>query len=139
MGSVNGLEDSRPCRVLLVEDHADTRDMLARLLSGSYDVRVAACYETALTSAAEVTPHIVVTDVGLPGRDGMALMRALRDRYRVPGVAVTGHVPEDPQLFRDAGFIATLTKPISFDALLDVLTHVCAGHTRVAVSQTDAA
>ena len=116
----------RPCRVLLVEDHEDTRHLLARLLSTAFEVRTAGCYESALDSAAETVPHVVVTDVGLPGRDGVALMRELSHRYNVPGIAVTGHTPQDLGHFRDAGFVATLTKPISLDELLLVLGEACA-------------
>ena len=75
--------------------------------------------------AAESAPHVVVTDVGLPGRDGVALMRELRQRYNVPGIAVTGHIPEDPQQFRVAGFVACLTKPIQFDHLLQAISDAC--------------
>jgi CheY-like chemotaxis protein len=123
--AATGKQRSRSRRVLLVEDHADTRDMLVRLLSDSFDVRTADCYDSALHSAAEATPHVVVTDVGLPGRDGIALMRELRQRYQVPGIAVTGHVPENPHHFREAGFVACLTKPICFDKLIEVLDTAC--------------
>jgi CheY-like chemotaxis protein len=116
----------RSCRVLLVEDHDDTRVLLARMLSAEFDVRTAGCYDTALDSAAEAVPHVVVADIGLPGRDGVALMRELRQRYNVPGVAVTGHTPNDPHEFRDAGFVATLTNPISVDQLRRVISEACA-------------
>ena len=116
---------SAGCRILLVEDHADTRDMLARLLSPDFDVRTAECYDSALSRASEQTPDVVVTDVGLPGRDGVALMRELSRRYHVPGIAVTGHVPENPHHYRDAGFVACLTKPIQLDQLLRALNDAC--------------
>ena len=58
-------------RILLVEDHADTRDLLVRLLAPSFEVRTAECFDSAMASAAESRPHLVVTDVGLPGRDGV--------------------------------------------------------------------
>jgi DNA-binding response OmpR family regulator len=115
----------RSRRVLLVEDHEDTRQLLARLLSAQFEVRTAACYDTAMDSAALQVPHVVVTDIGLPGRDGVTLMRDLSRRYNVPGIAVTGHTPEDPGHFRDAGFVATLTKPISLDQLMLLLSETC--------------
>ena len=118
---LDGAPNPRP-RILLVEDHEDTHDLLVRLLSPSFDVRTAECFDTALMSATEVIPHLVVTDVGLPGRDGVTLMRELRDRYRVPGIAVTGHITEDPNHYYEAGFSAYLTKPIQFDELLRLVT-----------------
>lgn len=121
-------------RILLVEDHADTRELLVRLLSPSFDVRTAECFDSAMARAAEAVPDLVVTDVGLPGRDGISLMRELRDRYQIPGIAVTGHIPEDPSQFRSAGFTACLTKPIRFDELLRVVKTALDQHrqTRVA-------
>ena len=91
-----GSDKTHPCRVLIVEDHVDTRDLLVRLLSDAYDVRTAGCYESALTAAAEAPPQVVIADVRLPGKDGVELMRELRQRYQVPGIAVTGQIPEDP-------------------------------------------
>ena len=122
---VTGREPSTACRVLPVEDHIDTRDMLARLLSSDYDVRTAQCYDSALSSALQAKPDVVVTDVGLPGRDGVMLMRELHRRYQVPGIAVTGHTPEDPGAYRDAGFVTCLTKPIQLDQLIRALNAAC--------------
>lgn len=121
-------------RILLVEDHADTRDLLVRLLSPTFDVRTAECFDSAMACAAKALPDLVVTDVGLPGRDGISLMRELHDRYQIPGIAVTGHLPEDPSQFRRAGFAAYLTKPIRFDELLRVVNSALDQHgkTRVA-------
>jgi CheY-like chemotaxis protein len=112
----------RQCRVLIVDDHADTRDLLERLLAPRYEVVTAACYDSALVCAAATLPDIVVTDVGLPGRDGVALMRELRKRYGIAGIAVTGHAIENATAFREAGFVNWLRKPIQFSQLLDALT-----------------
>ncbi|HYO08382.1 MAG TPA: response regulator [Tepidisphaeraceae bacterium] len=120
------------CRLLLVEDHADTRDMLVRLLSHRFDVLVAGCYETAMTAAASdpgAPPDLLITDVGLPGgRDGLALMRELRDRHHIPGIAVTGYEVVSAEDFRAAGFVRWLTKPIRFDELLKAIDDACAAN-----------
>src|SRR5690349_20781940 len=110
------------CRLLLVEDHLPTRDMLVRLLASEYDVTVAQCYESALAAAEAHAPNIVVTDVGLPGgRDGITLMRELKKRHDIPGIAVTGYVFDDTRLLQDAGFASWLRKPIKFDDLLSAI------------------
>lgn len=111
----------RQCRVLLVDDHADTRDLLERLLSRRYEVATAACYDSALEAAAAALPDIVVTDIGLPGRDGLTLMRELHERYDIPGIAVTGHLIDNAAAFRAAGFVNWLHKPIQFAELLEAL------------------
>jgi CheY-like chemotaxis protein len=112
----------RRSRILLVDDHADTRDLLERLLSHRFEVVTASCYDSALATAAKNTPDIVIADIGLPGRDGVALMRELRRRYGVAGIAVTGHAIENATAFRAAGFVNWLRKPIQLVELLDALT-----------------
>ena len=62
---------------------------------------------------------LVICDLGLPDRSGADLMRDLKDRYGMRGLAVSGHT--DPQAVRDiekAGFDAHLDKPVVFDDLL---------------------
>jgi CheY-like chemotaxis protein len=113
--------------VLVVEDHYDTCDLMVRLLRGSYDVVTAECYESALRAAETHVPHVVVADVGLPGRSGLELMRELKQRYGVFGVAVTGHQLEDGPQYRDAGFVKFLRKPIRVEDLLKALHEACAG------------
>jgi CheY-like chemotaxis protein len=114
------------CRLLLVEDHLPTRDMLVRLLASEYDVAVAQCYDSGLAAAEAKPPQIVVTDVGLPGgRDGITLMRELKRRHDIPGIAVTGYVFDDTRLLKDAGFVAWLRKPIKFDDLLKAIHGAC--------------
>jgi CheY-like chemotaxis protein len=117
-----GVPQHRRCRILLVDDHADTRDLLQRLLTGRFDVATAACYDSALIAAEACPPDIVITDIGLPDRDGVTLMSELRRRYGVAGIAVTGHVIENATAFREAGFVNWLRKPIQLDELLDALT-----------------
>ena len=113
----------RLCRILVVDDDADTRYLLTRLLSRRFEVASASCYDSALAAAETHAPDIVVTDVGLPGRDGVALMRELRHRHGVAGIAVTGHeLDRSSREFREAGFVNWLRKPIQFSNLLDALT-----------------
>ena len=117
-----GAVQHRQCRILVVDDHADTRDLLERLLSRRFEVTTAACYNSALAAAEARTPDIVITDVGLPGRDGVALMGELRRRHGISGIAVTGHEIDRTAEFRQAGFVNWLRKPIQLDDLLDALT-----------------
>ena len=115
------------CRLLLVDDCADTREMLARLLSRDFVVDTAACYDSALEAARRTTPDLVISDIGLNGRDGFELMRELRDRHSVIGIAVTGHaIDDDDASFRAAGFMKYLRKPIGFDELLRAVHDACA-------------
>src|SRR6266550_6161900 len=114
-----------PCRVLVVEDHSDTCELMVRLLRDNYDVMTAKCYDSALRAAEASPPHVVVADVGLPGRSGLDLMRELKSRYSIPGVAVTGHDVKDGDEYRNAGFVKFLRKPIRVDELLRALAQAC--------------
>jgi signal transduction histidine kinase/ActR/RegA family two-component response regulator len=110
-------------RLLLVEDHEATRVTLDRLLTRrGYLVKSAACSVDALKVAAENTFDLVMSDIGLPDSDGYTLMKQLRDRYRLRGVALTGYGMEDDiERGRAAGFVAHLTKPVDVHKLAAVL------------------
>lgn len=108
-------------RLLLIDDDPATRDLMTRLLCGAYELSVADGYESALALADEVRPDLVLSDIGLSGRDGLKLMTELKRRYDVPGVAVSGHLPDAEEL-REAGFVSHLLKPIQFGELLKALT-----------------
>jgi signal transduction histidine kinase/DNA-binding response OmpR family regulator len=80
-------------RVLLVEDNADMRDHLVRLLAGQHwSVDAVGDADSALRQARDKRPHLVLSDVMLPGRDGLSLLADLRadpDLARVPVVLLT--------------------------------------------------
>src|SRR6185437_4197253 len=68
-----------PPRVLVVEDDADMREYLRRLLGRHYTVRLARDGNDALESVRRDTPNLVISDVMMPDLDGFGLLRALRD------------------------------------------------------------
>jgi PAS domain S-box-containing protein len=115
--------------VLVVEDNADAREILAMVLSeAGARVRHAADYDHALALVHEKWPDILVSDIGLSGRDGYELMRALRDwerqetKPRIFAVAHTAFTrPQDNQKAADAGFDAHLGKPLQPHALLTLI------------------
>ncbi len=81
-------------RVLVVDDNADMRDFLRRLLGERWWVDTAPDGLSALARAHERVPDVVVTDVMMPGLDGYGLLRALRadDRTRdVPVIFLSAH------------------------------------------------
>ncbi len=77
-------------RVLIVDDDADVRRMLATYLAG-HDYAVEAVENGAAMRAAleRQVPDVVLLDVGLPGEDGLSLARFLRERYGVGIIMVT--------------------------------------------------
>jgi signal transduction histidine kinase len=65
-------------RILLVDDNADMREYVRRLLADRYEVEAVADGLAALEAARERTPDLVLTDVMMPGLDGFGLLQALR-------------------------------------------------------------
>jgi DNA-binding response OmpR family regulator len=77
-------------RVLIVEDDRDVRTMLAEYLGGAgFEVAQADGGETMRAALAAAVPHVVLLDVRLPGEDGLALARFLRERYDLGIIMVT--------------------------------------------------
>ena len=110
-------------RVLIVEDNADSADLL-RLILESIDceVTVASNALEALAMVETSIPHTAVIDIGLPGIDGNDLARRLRASSRTSQcrlVALTGYGgPKALAMTRAAGFDAHLVKPVEMDEIL---------------------
>jgi len=106
-------------RVLLVEDNADSRmavTMLLELLN--FSVEAVPSTETALRSAKRRPFDVVISDIGLPDGTGYELMRELREKHGLRGIAMSGFgQPEDIERAQAAGFDIHLVKPVSASAL----------------------
>jgi CheY-like chemotaxis protein len=114
----------RPPRVLVVEDTATVRRLLAEVL-GLDGVEVTAVGDgrAALAAFPVVRPDLVLTDVEMPVLDGLSLTRELRDRGAdVPVVVLTGR--DDPATRRaaaEAGADAFLAKPFGLAELRETV------------------
>jgi signal transduction histidine kinase/CheY-like chemotaxis protein len=115
------IENPKSLRVLLVEDHPDTAEAMADLLHATgRQVTVAHSVREALgvAEASQGCFDLVLSDIGLPDGTGHDLMRELRRRYNLPGIALTGYgMEEDVERSREAGFVRHLTKPIHLETL----------------------
>lgn len=118
-GATKTLNAARRRTILLVDDSHATVEPLARLLRlDGYDVRVACTAAEAIALAAQGPVDLIISDVGLPDRDGTELMREVRTTHHFPGIAVTGHTGDDvARDCRSAGFDRHFAKPIVFDDL----------------------
>jgi len=113
-------------KVLLVEDEAIVRKSLTRQLKhlGLEVVAVGSGAE-ALASIAADLPEVVLSDLSMPGMNGVALARQLRQQYpRLPIVIMSGNVPEElqPQLVELN--LARLDKPFGEAELRNTLEHL---------------
>ena len=118
-------------RVLIVEDDADAREILGVVLRDSgARVSEAVGYDDALARLDVEVPDVLISDIGLPGRDGYALMREIRLRSgsasrRLPAIALTAFTrPKDQEAALAAGFDAHCAKPIRPYELVDVILGV---------------
>lgn len=109
----------RSVRVLLVEDHvviARITGCLLRILG--YEVSVAHRASDGVELASDESYDVVVCDIGLPDACGHEMMRRIRDRFGLLGVAVTGFTEEEFTLMEtDSGFVEFLLKPIDVNQL----------------------
>ena len=118
--------------LLLIEDNADTADMLRALLeSHGHDVELASRGESGLALALSLRPHAVLCDIGLPeGLDGYQVARRLREAPETRDsalIAVSGFGrPSDVRRCLEAGFDAHLTKPVKISKLRTLLGALCA-------------
>ena len=105
-------------RILLVEDHADTRAAMSRLLVAlGCSVESAGSVREGVELAERGNFDLLISDIGLPDGSGTEIMQRLRSR-NVRGIALSGFgQEEDVQRSRDAGFDSHITKPINFHAL----------------------
>ena len=116
-------------RILIVDDHEDSAEMLSMLLTGKgHTTRLALDGTAALAVAAAFKPHVGLLDLSLPGMSGYELAQRLR---AVPGlslirlVAVTGHGSDAHRAkARAAGFTEHLLKPVDLQAIDAVLASV---------------
>ena len=114
-----------PLRLLVVEDHADTRRMLEVFLRTlGCEVRFTATFEGALAAGTQEHFDILLSDINLPDGNGWELIQRLEARERKPphAIAVSGYgADSDLEKSRSAGFDAHLIKPVGPEELLALL------------------
>ncbi|MEH1966016.1 PAS domain-containing hybrid sensor histidine kinase/response regulator [Nostoc sp.] len=125
---LNGLQ------VLVVDDNADTRELITFILqqSGAQVTSVSSVGE-ALEALARLEPNVLVSDIGMPDEDGYSLIRTLRISEaargkKIPAVALTAFArDEECKLALEAGFHIHLSKPIEPDKLVTVVANLVKG------------
>jgi len=133
-GTVTGVDRLPPLagvRVLVVDDDADARELITAVLGQSgAEVVTAASTAEALNALARARPHVLVSDLSMPGDDGYALLERVRalglDRDgRVPAVALTAFARADDRARAlAAGYAVHISKPVEPAALVEVVARL---------------
>lgn len=119
----------RGIRILVVDDDDDTRSLMAEVLVGAgAEVANAASAAEAFERLKAEPPHIVISDIGMPGEDGYSLLRRVRalpphQGGDVPAIALTAYArPEDVRAAMETGFQLHIVKPVKPEALLEAIS-----------------
>ncbi|WP_026133224.1 MULTISPECIES: sigma 54-interacting transcriptional regulator [unclassified Janthinobacterium] len=119
-------QPAQQAHILLVDDDPDLLRLLTiRLNAGNYRVTAVASAEAALARLAVELPNLVITDVRLPGRDGLALFDDIRRQHAaLPVILLTAHgtIPDAVEATARGAF-AYLTKPFDGKLLLDKVAY----------------
>jgi CheY-like chemotaxis protein len=114
--------------VLIVEDDEDSRQMLATFFEYC-GALVTTCHstESALEDLGEYRPHVIVSDLALPGADGLDFIRALRKLLPetggdIPAIAVSAYDKDFTATeARAAGYTGYLVKPVNLEDLVTLV------------------
>ncbi|NUO49971.1 MAG: PAS domain S-box protein [Polyangiaceae bacterium] len=116
---------ARSVRVLIVDDHVDGASKIARYLTrAGHDVRLAHDPTRALSLTDGFRPEVAIIDASLPVMDGYSLGQELRSRMSgAPPrlIALTGYGRDDTSRGEEAGFAASIPRPLNADLLVRLL------------------
>jgi CheY-like chemotaxis protein len=119
--------------ILVVEDDADTRDLLKVLLEAQgAGVTITASAQEALTAYDQSRPNVIVADIGMPDYNGYTLIGRVRSRDRekgkmVPAIALTAFTTAiDRDTVLSAGFQVHMPKPFEPNQLISVIADLAA-------------
>ena len=122
------MPESRPLRILLVDDHQDTCTALERLLvRRGHLVAAAHNVRSAMEAAARNSFDLLISDIALPDGTGTELMTYLHAISRIPGIAISGFgMNGDIEKSIEAGFAEHLVKPVKMENLEAAIDRVMA-------------
>ena len=117
-------EDNQ-CTVLVIEDNRDIAAYIGDVLSDRYAVAYATNGEDGLKKAIDIVPDLIVTDLMMPGMDGLELCRRIRSNdvvNHIPIVIVTAKISDQERIKGiEAGADAYLAKPFNVDELRSIV------------------
>jgi signal transduction histidine kinase/ActR/RegA family two-component response regulator len=123
--------DLEGLKILVVDDEADARELVRRILVGCHaEVFTAASVAEAYETFQRELPGVIVSDIGMPEHDGFELIRKVRTQgppaaREVPAVALSAFArPDDRRRILEAGFQVHLPKPVIAAELIAVVATI---------------
>lgn len=118
--------DRKPARILIVEDHAPSRELLTEYLNAlGYEISTAEDGQRAIALACAEWFDLVILDVRIPLYDGIEVLRILRKRHvlrPLRAIAITGDTADEVRCsLADLGIDGYLTKPVDLKTLSDLV------------------
>ena len=134
---------SNPIRVMIVDDHAVVRSGLNAFLSAYDDLKLAGSARTgeeAVQVCSEIHPDVVLMDLVMPGMDGAAATRAIRQKFPRIQVVILTNSKEVPMIQKaiQAGAISYLLKDVQADEIAEAIRLAYAGKSILSPEATQA-
>jgi signal transduction histidine kinase/DNA-binding response OmpR family regulator len=134
-GEFTGKSTKHACQILVVEDNADLRGFIAGYLSESYQVKQAPDGVAGYQIAVETMPDVIISDIMMPGLDGVSLCRKLKEDQRtshIPVILLTAKADAQSKLSSlETGADDYLTKPFSAEELLLRVNNLILGRQKL--------
>jgi DNA-binding NarL/FixJ family response regulator len=128
------MQETKPIRVLIVDNHSLVREAMTRLINIQPDMKVvaeASNGKIALDSYEEISPDVTLMDLSMPVLNGIETVKAIRKNHPDARFIILSayDFPEDIQKSLQAGAVAYLLKDTTRDKLIRVIREVHQGHT----------
>lgn len=127
--------------VLVIDDNEDLAENIAEILDDvGVEVRLAKDSDEALAAFDEQPWSLVLTDVRMPGRDGLELLSIIKQRSPgTPVLVMTGYADRNTlHRAHESGALAVVNKPIDLDALLELVGRIAEARNPVLIVDDDA-
>lgn len=117
-------------KILIIEDNASNMKLVSSILKMSgYKVLKAGDAETEITIAKDKLPDLILMDIQLPGMDGLAASRLLKDdeaTKHIPIIAMTAFAMKgDMEKAKEAGCNDYISKPFNYQQFLELVKTFC--------------
>ena len=128
-------------KILVVDDSADTREMMAKLLElEAFNVVTAEDGKMGLEVADRELPDLIITDINMPNMSGIEMIKELRKQpwsQSVPIMAITAYGNGVAKDALEAGADRAATKPIQFNAIIVEIKELLADKLRDGVGDSE--